>query len=85
MASMPANKWQGIFLFFHHMLSPAEAPQQLLIQCLFIAGDDGFQMRLDYNESDMSMWPVLWSARWGLTQKEGGLPLLFLFLNPSEG
>ncbi len=75
MASMPANKWQGIFLVFHHIFSPAEAPQWLLIQCLFIASDDGFQMRLCYNESDMSMWPLGWSVCCGLMWSGGGLPL----------
>ncbi|KAI3371872.1 hypothetical protein L3Q82_006754 [Scortum barcoo] len=39
----------------NHEHSSPEAPQWLLIQCLFTASDDGFQMRLRYNESDMSM------------------------------
>lgn len=60
MASVPANKWQGIFLVFHQILPPAEAPQWLLIQSLFMASDEGFQMRLRCNESDMSMWPLSW-------------------------
>lgn len=58
MASLPANKWQGIFLVFHQIFLPAEAPQWLLIQSLFMASDEGFQMRLHCNESDTSMWPL---------------------------
>lgn len=58
LASMPANKWQGIFVVFHHVFCPAEPAQQLLIQSPFVARDAGFQMRLCYNESDMSIRPL---------------------------
>lgn len=70
MASMPM-KQQGIFLVFHRIFSPAEAPQWQLILCLFIASDGSSQMRLQYNtiqyynESDTSVTTelicVLWS------------------------
>lgn len=50
-----------------HILPCRSTPcQWLLIQSLFIANDNGFQMRFHYNESDMNMWPLSWSVCCGL-------------------